>query len=144
MHGICFEMPLQAWFDFKIPKTTVAPDYIEQALEEQISTKLKANARVVWLGNLPEVSMQTKSKRGQQWEVAQLHFHDLKDSFTIQLSKEEGLWLQKVLDQCQIHQPQKVKLADLQLDFDMQFENFELFWQSKPLKTLRSVGLVCL
>jgi len=144
MHGICFEMPLQAWFDFKIPKTTVAPDYIEQALEEQISTKLKANARVVWLGNLPEVSMQTKSKRGQQWEVAQLKFHDLKDSFTIQLSKEEGLWLQKVLDQCQIHQPQKVKLADLQLDFDMQFENFELFWQSKPLKTLRSVGLVCL
>jgi hypothetical protein len=144
MHGICFEMPLQDWFDFKIPKTTIAPDYIEQALEEQISTKLKTNARVVWLGNQPEVSMQTKSKRGQQWEVAQLKFHDLKDSFTIQLSKEEGLWLQKVLVQCQIHQPQKVKLADLQLDFDMQFENFELFWQSKPLKTLRSVGLVCL
>jgi len=144
MHGICFEMPLQDWFDFKIPKTTVAPDYIEQALEEHISTKLKTNARVVWLGNLPEVSMQTKSKRGQQWEVVQLKFHDLKDSFNIQLSKEEGLWLQKVLAQCQIHQPQKVKLADLQLDFDIQFENFELFWQSKPLKTLRSVGLVCL
>ena len=144
MHGICFEMPLQDWFDFKIPKTTIAPDYIEQALEEHISTKLKANARVVWLGNLPEVSMQTKSKRGQQWELTQLIFHDVKDSFTIQLSKEEGLWLQKVLAQCQIHQPQKVKLADLQLDFDLQFENFELFWQSKPLKTLRSVGLVIL
>ena len=144
MHGICFELPLQDWFDFKIPKTTIAPDYIEQALEEQISTKLKANARVVWLGNLPEVFIQTKSKRGQQWEVAQLKFHDVKDSFSIQLSKEEGLWLQKVLAQCQIHQPQKIKLADLQLDFDMQFENFELFWQSKPLKTLRSVGLVIL
>lgn len=143
MHGICFELPLQDWFDFKIPKTTIAPNYIEQALEDHISTKLKSNARVVWLGNLPEVSMQTKSKRGQQWDVAQLKFHDLKDSFTIQLSKEEGLWLQKVLAQCQIHQPQKVKLADLQLDFDLQFENFELFWQSKSLKTLRSVGLVC-
>ena len=144
MHGICFELPLQDWFDFKIPKTTIAPNYIEQALEDHFSTKLKSNARVVWLGNLPEVSMQTKSKRGQQWDVAQLKFHDLKDSFAIQLSKEEGLWLQKVLGECQIHQPQKVKLADLQLDFDLQFENFELFWQSKPLKTLRSVGLVCL
>jgi hypothetical protein len=144
MHGICFELPLQEWFDFKIPKTTIVPDYIEQALDEPISTKLKSNARVVWLGNLPELSWQTKSKRGQQWEIAQLKFHDLKDSFTIQLSKEEGLWLKNVLAQCQIHQPQKMKLADMQFSYEQEFENFELFWQSKPLKTLRSLGLVCL
>lgn len=144
MHGICFELPLHDWFDFKIPKTTIAPNYIEQALEDHISTKLKSIARVVWLGNLPEVSMQTKLKRGQQWTMAQLQFHDLKDSFTIQLAENEGIWLQKTLNQCQINQTQKMKLAEMQASYEQEFENFELFWQSKPLKTLRSVGLVCL
>jgi len=28
MHGICFDYELQEWFDFKIPKTKIAPDYI--------------------------------------------------------------------------------------------------------------------
>jgi hypothetical protein len=98
----------------------------------------------VWLGNLPELSLQTKSKRGQQWAMAQLQFHDLKDSFSIQLPEAEGVWLQKMLSQCQINQPQKIKLADMQDSFEQEFENFELFWQSRPLKTLRSFGLVCL
>jgi hypothetical protein len=32
MHGICFENPLQEWFDFKIPKTKIHPDYIHDCL----------------------------------------------------------------------------------------------------------------
>ena len=28
MHGIGFELPLQSWFDFKIPKTKIAPNFI--------------------------------------------------------------------------------------------------------------------
>jgi hypothetical protein len=93
---------------------------------------------------LPELSVQTKSKRGQQWPIAQLQFHDLKDSFTIQFPEAEGVWLEKILNQCQINHPQKMKLADMQAAYEQEFENFELFWQSKPLKTLRAVGLVCL
>jgi radical SAM superfamily enzyme YgiQ (UPF0313 family) len=34
MHGICFDFPLQEWFDFKVPKTKVAPDYIRQAVRD--------------------------------------------------------------------------------------------------------------
>ena len=28
MHGICFEYDLQEWFDFEIPHTSIAHDYI--------------------------------------------------------------------------------------------------------------------
>jgi hypothetical protein len=144
MHGICFELPLQDWFDFKIPKTSVTPYFIEQAIDAQLDFIPKPSSRIVWLGNLPELSLQTKSKRGQQWTITQLQFHDLKDSFAIQLPEAEGVWLQKILRKCQINQLQKMKLADMQVSYEQEFENFELFWQSKPLKTLRSVGLVCL
>src|SRR5690606_21425716 len=28
MHGLCFDFPLQEWFNFKVPNTKVAPNYI--------------------------------------------------------------------------------------------------------------------
>ena len=34
MHGACFDLPLQKWFDFKIPKTIIAADYIYKAVNE--------------------------------------------------------------------------------------------------------------
>lgn len=32
MHGTGFELPLSAWFDFKVPETTIEGDYIKKAL----------------------------------------------------------------------------------------------------------------
>ena len=32
MHASCFEFPLQEWFDFKIPETTIPNDFIERSL----------------------------------------------------------------------------------------------------------------
>ena len=32
MHGICFEFSLDKWFDFKVPRTTISPRFIEQTL----------------------------------------------------------------------------------------------------------------
>jgi hypothetical protein len=34
MHGICFDHKLQKFFDFKIPKTKILPDFISNALGE--------------------------------------------------------------------------------------------------------------
>jgi hypothetical protein len=33
MHGACYEFPLQKWFEFKIPKTSIAPNYIQTQLD---------------------------------------------------------------------------------------------------------------
>jgi hypothetical protein len=33
MHGAGFDMPLQTWFDFKIPKTRVKTDFILKCIE---------------------------------------------------------------------------------------------------------------
>jgi predicted NUDIX family NTP pyrophosphohydrolase len=33
MHGICLDYPLKDWFDFKIPKTKIVPNYIVKCLE---------------------------------------------------------------------------------------------------------------
>ncbi|MCX6181698.1 MAG: radical SAM protein [Bacteroidetes bacterium] len=63
MHGVCFEFELQKWFDFKVPKTTVDPNFIEDALSVQDEKKLKPNSKIVWLGNA--ISIKPSSKKGK-------------------------------------------------------------------------------
>ena len=35
MHGVGLDFPLSKWFDFKTPKTTISPNYIERHLNEE-------------------------------------------------------------------------------------------------------------
>jgi radical SAM superfamily enzyme YgiQ (UPF0313 family) len=35
MHGICFDLPLQKWFSFRIPRTTVSPRFISNILAKE-------------------------------------------------------------------------------------------------------------
>ncbi len=41
MHGIGLEEPLQKWFDFKVPKTKIAPDHIAQVLTQDLYSAAK-------------------------------------------------------------------------------------------------------
>ena len=144
MHGICFDYELQDWFDFKIPKTKIDPDFIFNALEEANDFSTKPNAKVVWLGGKPSVEHFTKSKKGQTWEMLTRIFHDKKESFTIQTNKNEGEWLVEILKKITVSNSKNYTFQEVKTDFETQFEDFELFWYSKPINTLREFGLLVL
>ncbi len=144
MHGICFDYELQEWFDFKIPKTKIADDFILNALSEENDFSVKSNSKVLWLGGTPSVSYFTKSKKGNSWEMMTLTFHDKKESLTIQTNKNEGEWLVKTLEKLTISHTKTLSFQDLKSDFETTFEDFELFWYSKPVNTLREFGLLVL
>ncbi|MBO9584121.1 MAG: radical SAM protein [Flavobacterium sp.] len=144
MHGICFDYELQDWFDFKIPKTKIHPDFIFNALQEQNDFNTKPNAKVVWLGGKPSVSIFTKSKKGRSWEMMSLTFHDKKESFDIQTSKEEGEWLVSILSKIAVSGSKSYTFQEVKNDFETSLEDFELFWYSKPVNTLREFGLLVL
>lgn len=144
MHGICFDFPLQDWFDFKIPKTTIPFDFIENALDDLEDFKLKPSAKIVWLGGNPSIEYYTKSKKGNSWEMAALTFHDKKESFTIQIEKTQSEWLIDMLATAAISSLKPISLQEIKKDFETRFEDFELFWFSKPMATLRNFGLLVL
>ena len=139
MHGVCFDYDLQEWFDFKIPKTKIAPDFIKTAVFETADFTLKPNAKLFWIGNLPIVNFFTKSKKGATWEMTKLTFHFKTDTIEISLEKNQANWLLKSLNTLTNH---PILLKDLKLDYETQFEDFELFWFSKPLVSLRNSGLL--
>ena len=144
MHGICFDYELQEWFDFKIPKTKIHPDFIANALEEDEDFNIKPTAKIVWLGGKPLVEYFTKSKKGNSWEMMTLIFHDKKESFTIQTGKNEGEWLVQILEKISVSKSKTYSFKEIKSDFETSLEDFELFWYSKPVNTLREFGLLIL
>ncbi len=139
MHGICFDYELQDWFDFKIPKTKIQPDFIEKAIFDTSDFSLKPTAKIIWIGNQPIVEHFTKSKKGNSWEMSKLTFHFKSDAVEITLEKELANWLVTTLPSIAL---KSASLKDIKQDFETHFEDFELFWFSKPMKTLRESGLL--
>jgi hypothetical protein len=144
MHGICFEYELQDWFDFKIPKTKIHPDFISNALDCFVPRNDKPNAKIIWLGGKPFVETFTKSKKGNTWQKMALTFHDKKETFTIHTTINEGEWLLKTLEKITISNSKLLSFQDLKSDFETHLEDFELFWYSKPVNILRDFGLLVL
>jgi len=144
MHGICFDFALQEWFEFKIPKTTIPSDFIFNALQNAEDFQVKPNAKIVWLGGKPTVTTFTKSKKGNSWEMMSLTFHDKKAPLTIQINKKEGEWLEAKLEQISIENSKLITWLEIKSDFETHFDDFELFWFSKPISTLRDIGLLVL
>jgi hypothetical protein len=144
MHGICFDYELQDWFDFKIPKTKIGADFIFDALQKETNFNIKPTAKIVWLGGKPLIETFTKSKKGNSWEMMALTFHDKKESFTIQTNKTEGEWLEEILQKLSVSNAKTYSFQEVKTDFEQQLEDFELFWYSKPVNSLREFGLLVL
>ncbi len=144
MHGICFDYPLKDWFDFKIPATTIAPDYIHNCLSKATDFTIKSTAKIIWLGGTPLTSVTSKSKKGMTWQNLQIVVHDKREEHSITLELEKGLWLVETLKEISISNGKLKTFGELKADFEAHFEDFELFWYSKPILTLRERGLLVL
>lgn len=144
MHGICFELPLQDWFDFSIPKTSIHNNFIESCLIHEGSFIIKPSAKIIWLGGIPSVVNITKNKRGTKRHLLKLTFHDKRGSFDVLMKKEEGDWFLKILEILVINDNAPLTFGLLKADFEKHFDDFELFWHSKPIDSLRASGLLVL
>ena len=144
MHGICFDYDLQDWFDFKIPKTTINVNYIQNSIANDENFNIKPTAKIIWIGGKPSVTYSTKTKKGKSWQMMQLTFHDKKESFIIQVNQNEGEWLVATLDKLSLKNIKIQTFLDLKTDFETNLENFELFWFSKPINIIRDFGLLVL
>jgi radical SAM superfamily enzyme YgiQ (UPF0313 family) len=142
MHGACYDYPLQKWFDFKVPKTTVAADFIKKAIEEpELAGNL--NNKVIWMGVQPKSEIIQKSKKGSHWEVMSLVFQTRKTTFSINVEPDKGAWLLTIFPKLSIHNPVLLTMQMIKEDYERSgLENFELFWDNKPVNTLHKAGLL--
>ena len=144
MHGIGFEIPLQDWFDFEIPDTTIGPDFINDSLASETTFNTKPTAKIVWLGNTPLVSEFTKTKKGQTRHLLQLAFHTKTDCIELVLEKETGDWFLDKIETLTPTSEKQISFKQLKTDFEIHFDDFEIFWYSKSVQKIKELGLLVL
>ena len=142
MHGACFEFPLQKWFDFKVPKTTIAPDYIQKEIESP-EYGVSNNYKVIWLGTMPVSSIVQRSKKGSKWEEMSLLFQTTKTSITISVDVAKGDWLLNLFPLLSISKGNGLVYGEIKESYYAAgLADFELFWDNKPVIGLYKAGLL--
>lgn len=142
MHGIGFEEPLQSWFDFKVPRSIIGPDYIEDCLDTDADVPPKPTTRVLWLGGSAERRNHSRVKKGRSIERVILTFHDRKDHYELSFEPAKGEWLADCLGRIRPQSVEVATYASLKADFEGRFGNFDAFWSSNEVMALREQGLV--
>lgn len=143
MHGIGLTDPLHKWFEEKVPRTSMKPDWIVDVLEEAALQLPKESSRVLWLGGPVEIQIVSKSKKGATWEEAQLTVVTRRETLSLRLDKEKGLWLAELLPQLSLTNEKRTTRAEVRAAYEAQgWDDFELFWDGKPLAPLRKAGLL--
>jgi hypothetical protein len=145
MHGIGYEEPIQKWFDFKVPKTTVKPEYILNELNSTEAVVARSTSKVIWLGKPPVTETFIQSKKGNQREMMTLTFTTKTGAHQIQVVKTYGDWLVNILSLLSVHNLKTYTLYQVQENYEAAgLEDFELLWDNKPVNTLNKAGLLIL
>lgn len=142
MHGVNFELPLQEWFDFKIPRTTIHPDYIHDCLLEDGQFQLKTNSKVVFLTKNVIAENRVKNKKKYSGTYTLLTFHLKTNIVKVELEQEKAEWLMNVLEENAVENSKKPTIQQLKNQFEENFDDFELFWFSKPMQQLKENGVI--
>ncbi|MCX6272087.1 MAG: B12-binding domain-containing radical SAM protein [Bacteroidetes bacterium] len=143
MHGICFEFPLQKWFDFPVPRPSIPPDFIEKAIVVPDQSPMAQGKRLLWTGNLPSIRSFNKNKKGNTLPMAELKFHNKSNTFTLELPADQGEWLYGIFPRLSVHQPTLLTVTEFEQGFLQQkLGNFDVFWTSRAVNKLRNKGLL--
>jgi radical SAM superfamily enzyme YgiQ (UPF0313 family) len=91
MHGAGFDLPLQKWFAFKVPKPSVASDLIATSLADEQEEMQGSNRMFVWLGATPMVE-------GTENGGSLLELHSQGKQIAVELPDTMAEWLQGFLE----------------------------------------------
>ena len=66
MNGVGFDLPVTDWFEMKVPKTKIDPQFIESAINSDSFPTSRPSSKPIWMGHTPLVSKFSVNKKGKQ------------------------------------------------------------------------------
>jgi hypothetical protein len=133
MHGIGLDMPLQEWFEFKIPRTQIPKNYIARILTAQDEKMPKANAKICWLGPKPLYSKAAKT----------LSFSSGREEVELEVPGKLGAWLEYSLPKLSLSTEKTGNFEEFEKEFSQAgLGNFKAFWEGELVEELREMGLL--
>lgn len=144
MHGICLDFPLQEWFDFRVPKTSVSPHFIYKVLQEESAEPYKPSIKLIWIGGDPDYKTYTYRKKGKERKGHQLLFDHKTGSSQIKLDELHARWLLEILPQLKPDMQRKpLAMKDLEVSYERTLGgSWHGFLDAETWNALRDEGLL--
>lgn len=136
MNGICFEYELQDWFDFEVPETTISESLIADILSAQTIDKTGGNKRVLFTIQMPElINISTKK--------TSLIFNTRTSELEMELDQNTAIWFSEILQKCSFEKEKGMTYSEFAKSYDVNgFKDFDLFFNSEDMISLREMGLL--
>ncbi|MHA8091909.1 B12-binding domain-containing radical SAM protein [Aquirufa regiilacus] len=136
MHGIGLDMPLQEWFEFKVPRTQIPKNYIARILTQQDEKIPKANAKICWLGLVPTLGKISRGKTALCMSMG-------REEVELLVPESLGTWLVDILARISLGPHKTWTFDEFQKAYSQSgLGNFEQFWQGDIVEELREIGLL--
>ncbi len=136
MHGIGLDMPLQEWFDFKIPRTQIPKNYVARILAPKPEELPKPNAKICWLGPIPSLEKRTRGKYILQMSLG-------RDEEELIVPEQLGMWLVDILARISLGPTKTWTFEEFQKEFNQSGSgDFRNFWEGEIVDELREMGLL--
>ena len=98
---------------------------------------------MIWLGKTGETSHFTQSKKGNTRSMLSISFETKQKTVQVQLPKDHGEWFADILQKLSVSNNKIYTLQEIKDSYETAgLEDFELFWDNKPISTLYKVGLL--
>jgi radical SAM superfamily enzyme YgiQ (UPF0313 family) len=143
MNGYGYDIPLQSWFDFKIPRTRIQTNHIREILKEKSKNKHSEYNKVFWIGGEAISIKPMKSKKTTE-PLSKLTFNLLGSDYKLVLPSHLANWFLEILGDL-ADTTHNLTLADLESNFPLIDDfDFKTFLQSSYFDQLRERGLLIL
>ncbi len=140
MHGVCVELPLQTWFNFPISPTSIPPNYIADCVENEPEPAYRPNARFVWLGPAPDVSIRPARRRKPERGI--LHGLTRQGDWQIETAPATARWLAEWLPKLSASAGSEATRAESETRFEQaELGSFTELMTSPVWAELREAGL---
>lgn len=105
MQGLGFDYTVNQWFDFKTPKTKIAPGIISQYTEQKAKISIRENDKAMWLGGKPVsvVELKLRGNSKQKIKYFELSFLAPQNSFSIMMKESEAAWWMMMYEKMQFN-----------------------------------------
>lgn len=141
MHGVCFDFPLQEWFDFDVPETSVSPFEIEMAIQNNPGTPVSDSTKLIWIHALPSFTFYTKKQKGKTQAKCRVLIHTNQSADEAILTKSQGERLAPLFEKLIEDKPMTIKDFKKAYEADGE-ERFDKLTSSQGWNTLRKSGLL--
>ncbi|MBK8698886.1 MAG: radical SAM protein [Saprospiraceae bacterium] len=134
MNGAGFELPLQNWFEQKVPKTSHASNLINKYLNQE-NSNIRPNAMVYFLGKVPVIADAIDG-------LCELIFYKPQGELCMELYEAEAAWIDEWLNKADVKMSSGISYVSFVDSYkDMMGEEWEEESWSELIHALKEAGL---